>query len=825
MMRAKGIKLKGSGRKIGLGADRQPTQMDVPLLPLVNSVVFPRSIHPLSLQGEQARQLAESVQSHDGLVALFMQRDGAADPPTADDLHSVGTLARLEDVRQREGGVLDVNAAGLYRVSLLSVVRWEPYAVARVEVVPDGPDDEQKVQPLARQVRDLYREVLTASANTEASEKLLPVLDATDSADDLAYLISATLPISPSARQDVLEAGSPGERLALIVPLLQKAIEIQGNEPGARSLRSLSPDLEELAAALSLAGLPPEVERVAERELERLASLSATSPDYSLGRTYLQWLADVPWRDSGEPPIDLDHARAVLDEEHYGLDDVKQRIIEYLAVSKLRRERQDDGGSPETDASPGTQRPTLSREPILCLVGPPGIGKTSLGRSVASALDRPFVRISLGGVSDEAEIRGHQRTYLGAMPGKIIRSLARLETNHPVIMLDEIDKLGSDGKGDPASALLEVLDPEQQRGFLDHYLDVPFDLSNVFFIATANLLDTLSPALSDRLEIIQLSGYTEHEKTEIALRHIVPAQMEIHALHDGDATWEPEAILSVIRNYTREAGVRQLEREIATVCRRIATMLAQGESATGEPYRVDEDFISEVLGTPRYLPDVAEVSDQPGIATGVVWTPVGGDIIYVEASMMPGGRTLTITGQLGEVMRESAQAALSYVRSRAIELRIDPGFFESNDIHLHVPSGAVQKDGPSAGVTIAVALASLLTGVAVPSDLAMTGEITLRGRVLPVGGIKEKVLGARRAGMRRLVLPAQNRRDLEDLPAETVEGLEIVLVENMDDVLGTVGMSAQQSTERPRTTYAGRRRASTHREAISMPRVARPRRG
>jgi ATP-dependent Lon protease len=515
----------------------------------------------------------------------------------------------------------------------------------------------------------------------------------------------------------------------------------------------------------------------------------------------------------------------VLDEEHYGLDDVKQRIIEYLAVSKLRRERQDDGGSPETDASPGTQRPTLSREPILCLVGPPGIGKTSLGRSVASALDRPFVRISLGGVSDEAEIRGHQRTYLGAMPGKIIRSLARLETNHPVIMLDEIDKLGSDGKGDPASALLEVLDPEQQRGFLDHYLDVPFDLSNVFFIATANLLDTLSPALSDRLEIIQLSGYTEHEKTEIALRHIVPAQMEIHALHDGDATWEPEAILSVIRNYTREAGVRQLEREIATVCRRIATMLAQGESATGEPYRVDEDFISEVLGTPRYLPDVAEVSDQPGIATGVVWTPVGGDIIYVEASMMPGGRTLTITGQLGEVMRESAQAALSYVRSRAIELRIDPGFFESNDIHLHVPSGAVQKDGPSAGVTIAVALASLLTGVAVPSDLAMTGEITLRGRVLPVGGIKEKVLGARRAGMRRLVLPAQNRRDLEDLPAETVEGLEIVLVENMDDVLGTVGMSAQQSTERPRTTYAGRRRASTHREAISMPRVARPRRG
>ncbi|MDQ3928724.1 MAG: endopeptidase La, partial [Chloroflexota bacterium] len=553
-------------------------------------------------------------------------------------------------------------------------------------------------------------------------------------------------------------------------------------------------------------GLPPLAMKQAERELERLSLLSPSAPDYNPIRSYLQWLADLPWRTEEEPDFDLERARAILDRDHYGLEEVKLRIIEHLAVRKLRRQRAGDtqaGCDVESHTDPPGQGQSPT-QPVLCLVGPPGVGKTSLGRSIAEALNRPFVRISLGGVSDEAEIRGHRRTYLGAMPGRIVQSLARVESSQPVMMLDELDKMGGgNAKGDPTAALLDVLDPEQQTEFVDHYMEVPFDVSCVFFIATANTLESVPEALRDRLEVIRLSGYTEEEKAQIAARHLVPRQMSWHALNDGDMRWEPDAVLQIIRSYTREAGVRQLEREIATVCRRVATLVAQDGGATGRfPFVIDPAFVTDVLGTPRFLPAEPEATDQPGVVTGVFWTPVGGDIMHIEALMMPGSKTLTITGQLGEVMRESAQTALSYVRARAEDLHIAPDFYERHDLHLHIPSGAVAKDGPSAGIALAVAIVSLLTDTPVSGDIAMTGEITLRGRVLPVGGIKEKVLAARRAGVHKVVLPAQNRRNLDDVQPEILQDLKIIFVDTMDEVLAaafpqwTRGLAASSKTPR-----------------------------
>lgn len=819
-----------------------PGTIEVPLLPLVESVVFPRSIYPLTLQGEQALRLVEAAQLEGGVVALFMQKELASDPPTASDLHPVGTLCRLSDIEVAQEGGISVTAQGVRRVELAEVAQWDPYVRASVRLLDEPAGSNADIEPLIQQVKSLYMGLL--ANDPTAAEKIAPVLDETDHPSDLAFLIASTIPISPAARQAILETGEASARLLQVLALLAKAHEmsaigqlaarstpqgeaasaaaaqgLQAADPTSRGgqLDQATMDRLEIAGTLQRVSLPPEVARVAERELNRLGTLSPTSPDYNPTRGYLQWLADLPWQTDGEPAIDLDQARQVLDEEHYGLNDVKERILEYLAVRRLRQERssQADSAGPESAAA--------SREPVLCLVGPPGIGKTSLGRSIADALNRPFIRLSLGGVSDEAEIRGHRRTYLGALPGKIIQSLVRVGSNHPVIMLDEIDKLGASAKGDPASALLEVLDPEQQRGFVDHYLDVPFDLSCVFFIATANLLDSVSPALRDRLEVIQLSGYTEEEKVQIGMRHLVPVQMEGHALTGGDVTWEPEAILTIVRNYTREAGVRQMEREIATVCRRIATMVAHEDGPAGAPLVANSDFIGEVLGSPRFLPDQPEVTDQPGIVTGVVWTPVGGDIIHVEASMMPGSKTLTITGQLGEIMRESGQAALSFVRARAGRLGIDPQFFEHNDIHLHVPSGAVQKDGPSAGVTMAVALVSLLTKTPVSSDVAMTGEITLRGRVLPVGGIKEKILAARRAGIHRVIIPAQNSRDLEEVQAEILEELEVVLADNMDEVIEAAFPRSRKKQPAARRGYARRGRAESHPQIDSTPRAARAR--
>ncbi|MFL5732205.1 MAG: endopeptidase La [Chloroflexia bacterium] len=809
--------------------------LDVPILPLAGSVVLPGSIHPLSLRGEQAAALLEAAGNEGGLVALFLQKPTSTGDPTGTDLYTVGTLASLSPQRQDSVEAMDVEAQGIGPVRLAQVSQWDPYVRAAVQVVQDEPAG-AAAKRLANKVRSAYRALI--ASDPAASVTLMPVLEDTSDPVQLAFLVAATIPIGAAERQAVLEAEGVEERLRKVAALMAQlrpaggADQVHGaNGERDESLappapRSLPPSgahadratagLADFTLRLEAAGLPPKAERAAQQELERLAGLSPSSPDYAILHDYLEWLASLTWRSEDEPPVDLKHASEVLDAEHYGLLDVKDRILDHLAVRKLRQDR--SAGPPPADSEPVP----IKREPVLCLVGPPGIGKTSLGRSIASALGRPFARISLGGVSDEAEIRGHRRTYVGAMPGTIIRSLVRLGSNHPVIMLDEMDKLGRDGKGDPAAALLEVLDTEQQPGFVDHYLDVPFDLSNVLFVATANTLEAVSPALRDRLEVIQLSGYTEEEKVQIAVRHLIPAQMEWHALTEQDLVWEPEAIASIVRNYTREAGVRQLEREIATVCRRTAGMVAQSEVVKATPQVAGPELIAEILGPPRFLPERPEATEQPGVVTGVVWTPVGGDVIHVEAGMMPGHKTLTITGQLGEIMRESAMAALSYVRSRAESLGVDPSFYEHNDIHLHVPSGSVQKDGPSAGITLATALVSLLTGVAVPPDVAMSGEITLRGRVLPVGGIKEKVLGARRSGITTLILPAGNSRDLEQLPANTLDDLGIVTAETMEDVL-EAALPGSSKRGAARRTHTHRSRVTSGEQSADIAHAARSR--
>ena len=551
----------------------------------------------------------------------------------------------------------------------------------------------------------------------------------------------------------------------------------------------------QLRRRIEEAELPDEARREAERELSRLASIPPSSPEHGMVATYLEWLASLPWSRTSGGSIDIHRARQVLDEDHYDLEKIKDRILEYLAVRKLRQDR--EGAA--RDAAPATPPPvtgdTPAREPILCFVGPPGVGKTSLGQSIARALGCRFVRVSLGGVRDEAEIRGHRRTYIGALPGRIIQGLRRAEHRDPVFMLDEIDKVGADWRGDPSAALLEVLDPAQNHTFADNYLGVSFDLSQVLFIATANTLDTIPGPLRDRMEVLVLSGYTDEEKIGIATQYLIPKQLAAHALGSGELAFEPEAIRQIVRGYTREAGVRNLEREIAAIARKVARRLAEGSR---EPVRVTPDNLVEFLGRPRFFDEVTERTTRPGVATGLAWTPTGGDVLFVEATMMPGTEErLVLTGMLGDVMRESAQAAVSYVWSNAEALDVDPKLFENKTIHVHVPAGAIPKDGPSAGVTIVTALASLATGRPVRSDVAMTGEITLRGKVLPVGGIKEKVLAAHRAGIRTILLPRRNERDLEDVPPELRRQLTFELVDDAAEVVRrALARSAPASSSR-----------------------------
>ncbi len=762
--------------------DGEQRTLLVPLLPLAENVIFPQSIYPLSLVGEQAHSVVASAKAAEGLVALFLQKGALSVTSTVNDLFRIGTLARLNDVLELEDRTLQVTAEGLVTVKLLNIVSHEPYALAQVEVVQESKTNE--VSPDMAEVRGLYTRLL--SYDPAAAARLLPVLENTIDPLQVVYLVAATIPISPLARQSILEASDLQATLQQIKLYVTKALEVAsqnspngnisqtvGSASAASSAELAANDRAEIERAIREAGLPPHILSEVERELDRLGLLTTTSPDYSLVRNYLQWLADLPWHTSAEPEVDLEAARAILDHDHYGLAEVKARIIEHLAVHKLRQERLNDSDQ-QADAG--------GKQPVLCLAGPPGVGKTSLGRSIAEALGRPFVRVSLGGITDEAEIRGHRRTYLGAMPGRVIQSLVRAASNGPVMMLDELDKIGSREKGDPSAALLDVLDPEQQHEFSDHYIEVPFDISNIFFLATANTLETVPEALRDRLEIIRLSGYTEEEKVQIAVRHLIPRQMEWHALNAGDLVWDEDGVLEILRSYTREAGVRQLDREIAGVCRRIAAMIA--ETGTQQvAHKADAELISQVLGTPRFLSEEPVSTDQPGVVTGLFWTPVGGDIMHIEALTMAGSKSITITGHMGDVMRESAQTALSYVRAHAEELDIDPNFYEYSDLHLHIPSGAVAKDGPSAGVALAAALVSALTKTAVSGDLAMTGEMTLTGRVLPVGGVKEKVLAARRAGIHNVILPSQNRRDLDEVQPEALSDMNIIFVDSFDEVL------------------------------------------
>jgi len=760
------------------------------VLPLRGTVLFPQAVMPLGAGRASSVRLIEEAVQAGRLVGTVAQRDPSEDTPTRAGLHDVGTVAVIHKVLKQPDGTLRIVAQGLGRFRIVEVVQTEPYFKARIEsIVEDEPGDDVEIQALARSVTSLFENVVALSP--ALPDELAAVIANVDGPAALADLVAGTLPnLRVALKQELLETVSVKDRLSKLATALGKEAEvlqlgskIQSEVQSEMSktqreyylreqLKAIQKELGEgddrtqeidgLRAKIEAAGMPEEARAEALRELDRLAKMPPAAAEYTVARTYIDWLVAVPWTQETKDDVDIAKARAILDEDHEGLDKIKDRILEYLAVKKIRPE---------------------GKDPILCFVGPPGVGKTSLGKSIARALGRKFHRISLGGMRDEAEIRGHRRTYIGALPGQIVQGLRRASSKNPVLMLDEIDKLGMDFRGDPASALLEVLDPEQNSTFRDHYLDVPFDLSRVLFITTANVMDTVPGPLRDRMEIIPLAGYTEEEKVAIAQKHLVPKQAREHGLTAGvDVSFAPEALRLIARGYTREAGVRSLEREIASVCRKLARRRAEGQT---DPVRVTPDVVTSSLGVPRFeIEEVEERTRVPGVATGLAWTPAGGDVLFVEATRMPGKHTLTLTGQLGDVMKESVQAAMSWVRSHAAQLDIDPGFWERSDVHVHVPAGAIPKDGPSAGVTMATALVSLLTGRPVRGGLAMTGELSLSGRVLPVGGIKEKVLAAHRAGIRTVVLPKRNEKNLlEDVPSAVRDVMTVRLAESVEDVL------------------------------------------
>src|SRR5262245_22367909 len=716
------------------------------ILPLRGSVLFPHAVMPLAAGRPSSLRLLEDAVQGGRLVGAVMQRDPAEDAPTLEGLHRVGTVTTIHKVLKQPDGNVRLVVQGVTRFRIVELVQREPFLRARVEVIeePEGAGSDLEAQALMRSAIALFQKVVSLSPTLP--DELATVADNTGAGPGvLADLMAAALPALPLAfKQELLETLNVKERLQKLVTALGKEVEVL--ELGSKiqsevhsemsksqreyylreQLKAIQKELgdgddrtreiDELREKIEAAGLSEEAHKEANRELDRLAKMPPAAAEYTVARTYIDWLVSMPWKDEPAPAVDLPAARAILDEDHEGLGKIKDRILEYLAVKKIRP----DG-----------------KDPILCFVGPPGVGKTSLGRSIARAMGRKFHRISLGGMRDEAEIRGHRRTYIGALPGQIIQGLRRAGSKNPVLMLDEIDKLGMDFRGDPASALLEVLDPEQNGTFRDHYLDVAFDLSRVLFITTANVLDTVPAPLRDRMEIIPLAGYTEEEKVAIAERHLVPKQAREHGLDPAkDIEFTREAIRLLARGYTREAGVRSLEREIASVCRKVARRRAEGQT---EPAQVTPDAITSFLGTPRFeFEELEERTRVPGVATGLAWTPAGGDILFVEATRMTGQHTLTLTGQLGDVMKESAQTALSWVRAHAGELGIPADFWARSDVHVHVPAGAIPKDGPSAGVTMVTALVSLLTGRPVQSGLAMTGEVSLSGRVLPVAGSRRR---------------------------------------------------------------------------------------
>ena len=764
------------------GADKAP-RSPFPLLPLRTGVLFPGTTIALPIGRDRSMALVQSL-AVGAVIAVVTQRDKAIDNPALEDLHSIGTFARVQDIRRVNDRTFRIVLEGLGRFELDGLVRSDPFWLASGAVAPESGADDPEAKLIARALHDHVRELVTKAggrANTVSSpednpglvadivaaglnldtEKEVQVLGTLDVparlrlVSDFLAEIKAMSDVKSKIEADVRKELGKHQREVLLREQLRAIRKELGDDGGEG-------DPSDLRARLDKADLPPEVRTAAERELRRLDTMGAQAPEHHVIRTYLEWILDLPWNARAEAKDDIDAVAAKLEADHFGLADVKRRILEHMAVLKV-------AGNP--------------RGSILCLAGPPGVGKTSLGQSIADATGRPLVRIALGGVRDEAELRGHRRTYVGALPGRVVNALRKAKVKNPVILLDEIDKLGQSWNGSPEAALLELLDPEQNRSFTDHYLELPFDLSEALFVCTANNLDALSAPLRDRLEIIELSGYTLDEKVHIAREHLVPKQLREHAIESASLTLTEAAVQAIVRDYTREAGVRQLNREIGKLCRAFTLEIARSPDSKAPHVRIDEADLGKYLGKVRFFSEVAERTAVAGVATGLAWTPVGGDILFIETSRMPGKGKLEITGQLGDVMKESARAALSYVRSNSAALGVSPDFLESQDLHLHVPAGAVPKDGPSAGVTIFTALTSLLTGRKVRSDTAMTGECTLRGRVLPVGGIKAKVLAAHRAGLTRVILPARNARDIDDVPADTRAALTFILAEDMSQVI------------------------------------------
>jgi ATP-dependent Lon protease len=760
-----------------------PTEL--PMLPLRGVVIFPSAIVPLLISRGSSLKVVEQALAGDRMLGVVAQKNPEDEEPAPSALFTRGTAGRILKMLKYPDNSVRILVQGLRRVEIAEYTQQTPFYRARVRHLTD-------IQAPSKDLEAMQAHMVNQFAKFVSMIPYLPdelqvvVMNIKDPGK-VTDLIASNLNVSLEEKQDLLSTLEVRQRLEKLSTILNREIELlelgqkiqsqvqtelsknQKEFYLRQQMRAIQKELgegdargaeiDELRKKMEDAQLPPEALKAAEAELERLRIIPPESAEHTVVRTYLEWLVNLPWATSTEDNLDIPHARGVLDEDHYDLEKIKDRILEYLAVRQLKKD---------------------TKGPILCFVGPPGTGKTSLGRSIARAMGRKFVRLSLGGIRDEAEIRGHRRTYIGSLPGRIIQNLRNAASNNPLFMLDEIDKLGADFRGDPASALLEVLDPEQNNSFSDHYLDVPFDLSKVMFVTTGNLLDPIPPPLRDRMEIIELAGYTEEDKLEIARRHLIPKQVRENGLQETQIIFTDEGLLHVIRHYTREAGLRNLEREIGSLCRKVARGVTEGKT---EPVTVDQTKVHELLGPERYFSEIAERTQEPGVAIGLAWTPMGGDIMFIESTKMGGKKGLTLTGHLGEVMKESAQAALSYVRARAERLGIVPDFFETLDLHIHVPAGAVPKDGPSAGVTLATSLASLLTGRVVRHDVAMTGEITLRGKVLAVGGIKEKVLGARRAGINTIIMPKRNEKDLEDIPEQVRKEMRFLFVETMDDVL------------------------------------------
>jgi ATP-dependent Lon protease len=760
---------------------------ELPVLPIRNAVLFPGAVAPFDVGREKSVALVEDVDNLSSpVIAIFAQKDPATDDPNAEDLHRVGCAARVLKALKHSSGNYSLILQGLTRIKLDDVTQTAPYLKAKVKRLEEAGLEDDEAEALSMSLRDIAKQVIQLMP--ELPREAGSLIDSIQAPGALADLVAANLDAPVEEKAALLETVEVKERIRKVLRLLTRQLEIlkmrerinsQIKEEMGKNQREYvlrqqlkaikeelgeddgdQSDLDALEDRIAKATLPNEAEQVAKKQVKRLRNMQVGSAEYTVVRTYLDWILDLPWHNQTPDNMDIATVRRVLDEDHYGLEKVKKRILEYLAVRKLKKDK---------------------KGPILCLIGPPGVGKTSLGRSIARSLGRKFHRISLGGVHDEAAIRGHRRTYVGALPGQIIQGMKKATTINPVFMMDEIDKIGHDFRGDPAAALLEVLDPEQNNTFADHYLEIPYDLSNVMFVATANVADPIPAPLRDRMEILEIPGYTRREKMAIARQHLIPKQIEEHGITPQQLEITDPAVDIIIDHYTREAGVRTLERQIASCIRGVAVKIAEGDTT---PRKLEnEDQVREFLGPQRYTSEVAERTEEAGVATGLAWTSVGGEILFIEATRMYGTAKLQLTGQLGDVMKESAQAALSYVRTNAEKYGIPKDFLEKSDIHIHIPAGGMPKDGPSAGVTMFTALVSMLTGVRVRHDVAMTGEITLRGRVLPIGGLKEKVLAAHRAGIKRVIVPERNKPDLDEVPNEVKDDLEFVFVSKMDQVL------------------------------------------